>query len=233
MKKIFFITVLLAVFGLPAAYAQTDSNWESKVYNVGDFTTIRLEGGFRVFLIQGDKCEVKVKSPDNDVFSNLKVQNTGGDLFIKVNQSIFDYSRVALYITFEQLQQLEIDGGVNLKTNGFLDVNDFFADIQGGANIELNMKAKMVKILGEGGFLFEIKGVTDILDVAISGAGHVSAGDMKAKDVKFRVQGFGTGTVDATNSLDARIEGVGMIKYKGAPKVNQYIDGLGSVKPLN
>jgi len=76
-----------------------------------------------------------------------------------------------------------------------------------------------------------LKGVADAFDVKISGAGHVSAGDLKANDVIFRVQGFGTGNVFAVNSLDAKIEGVGMLRYKGKPHVTQYIDGLGSVKP--
>lgn len=233
MKKLFFISAILFVVTLNSIYAQNDNSWESKVYNVGEFSAIRLEGGFRVFLVQGETCQVKVKSPDNDVFSNIRINNNNSELLIKINQSIFDYSRVSLYITFRDLQKLEIDGGVNLKTNGFLDLDDFYAEIEGGANIELNMKAKSIKIVGEGGFLFEIKGVTDLLDVAISGAGHVSAGEMKSKDVKFSIRGFGTGNVNVINTLDAQIQGVGMLKYKGNPKVNQYIDGLGSVKPLD
>ena len=233
MKKIFSVAAILILFAIQAADAQNDINWESKIYNVGEFNSIRLEGGFRVFLFQGETNEVKIKSPDNDVYSNIRVTNENKELLIKINQTIFDYSRVNLYITFRDLQKLEIDGGVNLKTNGYLDLTDFYADIEGGANVELRMKAKSVIIHGEGGFLFDIKGVTDLLDVSISGAGHVSAGNMKSKDVKFRIQGFGTGNVDAINTLDARIEGAGILKYKGNPKVNQYIDGLGSVKPLN
>ena len=64
----------------------------------------------------------------------------------------------------------------------------------------------------------------------ISGAGHVDADDLKAQNVDFKVEGFGTGTVYAVNKLNASIEGVGKVRYKGNPKVTQYIDGLGSVK---
>ncbi len=233
MKRIFVFTALLFVFGISVASAQNDLNWESKVYNLGDYKTIRLEGGFRVYLIQGDHYEVKVKSPDIDVFDKINIRNSGQRLSVKVNQSIFDYSRVNLYFTFKDLRELEIEGGVSLKTNGYLDLTDFSTRIKGGANIDLNMKAQTVKIVGEGGFLFEIKGVTDLLDVSISGAGHVSASEMKSDDVNFAIYGFGTGSVHPIKTLDAHIEGVGMIKYKGSPRVTQTIDGLGSVKPLN
>lgn len=233
MSRLFIFTALLFVFGVSLVGAQNDLNWESKVYNLGDYNAIRLEGGFRVYLIQGDHFEVKVKSPDKDVFDKINIRNSAQQLSIKVNQSIFDYSRVNLYFTFKNLRELDIEGGVNLKTNGYLDLVDFYTRIKGGANVELNMKAQTVKIVGEGGFLFEIKGVTDLLDVAISGAGHVSASEMKSNDVKFAIYGFGTGSVHPIKTLNAHVEGVGMIKYKGSPQIQQSIDGLGSVKPLN
>ncbi len=233
MSRLFIFTALLFVFGVSLVGAQNDLNWESKVYNLGDYNAIRLEGGFRVYLIQGDHFEVKVKLPDKDVFDKINIRNSAQQLSIKVNQSIFDYSRVNLYFTFKNLRELDIEGGVNLKTNGYLDLVDFYTRIKGGANVELNMKAQTVKIVGEGGFLFEIKGVTDLLDVAISGAGHVSASEMKSNDVKFAIYGFGTGSVHPIKTLNAHVEGVGMIKYKGSPQIQQSIDGLGSVKPLN
>jgi hypothetical protein len=233
MKKIFVLATLLIISAFWVVSAQNDRDWQSKVYNLGEYSTVRLEGGFRVYLIQGDHYEVKVKTPDSDVFDKLRITNSGGKLSVKVNQSIFDYTRVNLYFTFKELSELEIEGGVNLKTNGYLDLKDFSTSVKGGATIELNMKAQKVKFIGEGGFILEIKGVSDFLDLSISGAGHISAAEMKSKDVKFAIYGFGTGSVNPIQSLDATIEGVGMIKYKGTPKVNQNIDGLGSVKPLD
>jgi hypothetical protein len=76
-----------------------------------------------------------------------------------------------------------------------------------------------------------LKGVAEKLEVTIKGAGHVSANELKTKDVSFVVAGFGTGSVYATKTLYAKIEGVGKLRYKGDPKIDQYIDGLGSVKP--
>ncbi|KAF0234969.1 MAG: hypothetical protein FD181_3597 [Prolixibacteraceae bacterium] len=231
MSKIFiafFVTVIFSV----SVLAQEEQNWPSKSYEIGSFTRIKLAGGFKVYLIQGDACIVTVKSTNSDVFDNIKITNYQNEVSIQMDASLFQYRRVSLYITFKTLEKLYIEGGVNLKTNGFLDLNDFDVHIEGGANVDLNMKAENVKVYGEGGFLFELKGVAEKLDVTVKGAGHVSASELKTKDVSFVVAGFGTGSVYATKSLYAKIEGVGKLRYKGNPQINQNIDGLGSVKPF-
>lgn len=231
MKSKIFILMLLAVTISVSVFAQEEQNWPSKNYEIGDFSRIKLDGGFKVYLIQGDECMLTVKSSNSDVFDNIKITNYQKEVSIQMDASVFQYRRVSLYITFKSLEKLYIEGGVNLKTNGYLDLNDFDVHIEGGANVDLNMKAENVKVYGEGGFLFELKGVAETLDVTIKGAGHVSASELKTKDVRFVVAGFGTGNVYATKTLYAKLEGVGKLRYKGNPKVDQYIDGLGSVKP--
>jgi len=220
----------LLVFSV-SVFAQEEKDWASKTYTVGDFSEIMLDGAFKVNLIQGDDCSVVVKATNEDVFDNIKIRRNGNEVLIHMDASLFELRRVSLYITFKTLEKLKIEGGVNLKTNGYLDLENLSVQIEGGANVDLDMKAQNVEVYGEGGFLFELKGVADKLDVTIKGAGHVSASELKTKDVSFVVAGFGTGSVYATNTLNAKIEGVGKLRYKGDPKVTQYIDGLGSVKP--
>ncbi|MBK6285908.1 MAG: DUF2807 domain-containing protein [Draconibacterium sp.] len=170
------------------------------------------------------------KTTNEDLFDDIKIKRNQNEVDIKLDQSLLSYSRVSLYITFKTLENLRIEGGVNMKTNGYLDLNNLTVNIEGGANVDLYLKADKVKIYGEGGFLFELNGVTNALDITIKGAGHVDADELKTKDVSFTTAGFGTGTVYATESINAKIEGVGKLSYKGNPKVTQYIDGLGSVK---
>lgn len=215
-----------------AVFAQDEDGWESRKFEVGDFSEISIEGAFKVYLVQGDQCAVSVKTTNEDIFDDIKIKRIDNEVDIKLDQSLFSYSRVSLYISFKTLEKLRIEGGVNMKTNGFLDLNNFAVNIEGGANIDLYLKADKVKIYGEGGFLFELKGVANELDITINGAGHVDAAELKTKDVSFTTAGFGTGSVYATNKLNAKIEGVGKLSYKGDPKVTQYIDGLGSVKPF-
>ncbi len=212
--------------------AQEEDGWSSKNFEVGEFSEISLEGAFKVYLVQGDHCSVTVKSTNDDIFDDIKIRKTMDEVEIKMDQSFFSFSRISLYITFKTLEKLRIEGGVSMKTNGYLDLNNFLVNIEGGASVDLYLKANSVKIYGEGGFLFELKGVANSLDITINGAGNVDAAELKTKDASFTTAGFGTGSVYATENLNAKIEGVGKLRYKGDPKVTQYIDGLGSVKPF-
>lgn len=229
MNRTVIITLLFSVFAI-TSFAQEDSDWESKTYKMGDFSRIYLEGSYKVYLIQDKTCGLTIKSTDEDAFDDLIVRNEDDELRIKLDREWYKYDRINLYITFNDLQKLKIEGGANVKTRGYLDLDDIFVHVEGGAKIELDMKARDVRIVGEGGVLFELDGVAENLDVEISGAGHVDADDLKTKDVKFKIEGFGTGSVYAVKTLDANIQGVGKVRYKGDPKVTQYIDGLGSVK---
>ena len=230
MKKttLLFLSLLMISF---FTFAQNDEGWESENYQIGDFTKIKLEGGFRVFLIQGEENSITVKATDSDVFDYIEVKNFQSRLEVEVDRRPFDFERVNLYITFRTLEELKIEGGIRLKTRGYLDLQDLFVKVEGGAKIELDIKAEDVQVIGEGGLLFELKGVAESLDVKVSGAAHVDAEELKTKDVRFRVEGVGTGSVYATNSLNAKIKGVGKVKYRGNPEVTRNIEGVGSVSP--
>jgi hypothetical protein len=180
-------------------------------------------------LIQGNENSVTVKASDNDVFDYIQIKNYGDELNVDLEPDHFDFDRIILYITFKDLEKLKIEGGVKLKTRGYLDLDDFDLYVAGGAKIELDVKAENIEIIGEGGVIFELDGVAKSLDVKVSGAGHIDADDLKTRDVSFKIEGVGTGSVYATETLFAKIEGVGRVKYYGNPKVTKSIEGLGSV----
>lgn len=210
--------------------AQNDQDWASKTYDIEDFTQLVLEGGYKVYLSQGNDCSLTVRAKDSGVFDVLKVRHDGKKMRLNIEREKFDFDRINLYITFMKLEKVNIEGGVSLKTRGYLDLNDFILQVEGGAKIDLDIKADNMEILGNGGVLFNLNGVARSLKVKLTGAGHLDADDLKTEDVVIYIEGLGTGSVYATKTLDARIHGVGKVTYKGEPNVTQYIDGLGSVK---
>lgn len=224
---VLFISIAGLLQAKPASTFQ--SNWESKIYEIGDFSELLLEGAFKVYLIQGDETSLKVEASDPAAFDYLNVTNRNGCLHLHVDREPFDFSRVSLFITFKTLERLEIEGGVKLKTRGYLNLNDLYVSLEGGAKIELQAKARDIAIESEGGVMFELDGIARSLDVEVSGAGHIDAGELKCKEVSFKIEGVGTGRVFATEKLYAQINGVGKIRYLGDPEVTENIDGLGSV----
>lgn len=229
MIKIFRFSVLLFIFLSFNAIAQHDKDWNSKTYPLGEFKELYLEGGYHVFLIQGEENSLMVKASDDDVFKYIDVKNNEQSLSLKITRNNFNLDRISLYLTFKDIEKIHIEGGVTLKTEGYLDLQNLDMLVQGGAKIDLQLKAKDVRIVGEGGLFFKLDGVSENLDVRVSGAAHVDASEFKTKTVSFKVEGVGTGSVYATETLNARIFGVGKIKYKGNPEVSRHIEGVGTI----
>jgi hypothetical protein len=214
--KTLFLFSLSILFALNLT-AQNDDHWDSRRYDIDNFSAIYLEGSYKVFLSQGNQSTLTVKTPDNDVLDELDIENRGDELRVVVDRNFINYERIHLYVTFKKLNEIKVQGGLNLNTDGYLDLNDLYVHVEGGAKIDLEVKADDIELVGEGGVLVQLSGVAESLDVKLSGA-------------RFEIEGVGTGSVHAVETLHAKIEGVGKVRYKGNPKVTRDIEGLGSVK---
>jgi hypothetical protein len=119
---------------------------------------------------------------------------------------------------------------MKLVTDGFVEVDDFKVLVEGGARVNMKIKARSIGVVSNGSAIFDLSGITGTLSVKVAGAGHVNARELTAKEVTFRVEGVGFGSVYATDLLDVKIEGVGKVTYKGSPTVRRIIEGLGKVE---
>ena len=228
MKTAFLFTLsILFAFNLSA---QNDDDWDSRRYDIDNFSGIYLEGSYKVFLSQGNESSLVVKTPDDDILDELDVDNWGDELRVVVDRNFINYERIHLYINFKNLDEINVQGGLNLNTDGYLDLDDLYVHVEGGAKIDLEVKAEDIELVGEGGVLVQLRGVAESLEVKLSGAGHVDGEDLRVNDARFEIEGVGTGSVHAEETLYAKIEGVGKVRYTGNPKVTRDIEGLGSVK---
>lgn len=220
------ISKLFADPVMPIVQSWDDS--DTKTYSVQPFHKIYLEGAFKVILEQGNECGLRIKT-DEDNFQYIDVQSDSKSLSLKIKKKHFDLDELILYITFKDLDELVMEGGISLDTKGYVELKDFYLHVEGGANIEMNLKANKFKVVGEGGVKFEFDGIVNELDASISGAGFINAIDLKAKRCDIKIEGVGTGSVNVTETLNVTINGVGKIRYKGDPQVYKKIEGVGSV----
>lgn len=228
MKTVLALFLALTLVS-PALFAQDDDDWASREYSIDDFSELFLYGGYKVFLTQGKKPALTIKTSDSDVLDNLNVKNWGDELRLVMEEDFITYKRIRVYLTFTNLESIKAEGGLKLETAGFLDLEDFYLSVEGGAKVDMQMKADDVEVAGEGGVLVDLEGVANSLEVRLSGAGHVDADELKCEDVHIEIEGVGTASVNATDKLFAKIDGVGKVSYTGNPKVTEDINGLGSV----
>jgi hypothetical protein len=227
------IIFLFLLFVTPSCFSSASPEWDddsARTYDITNFERIVLEGGYKVILVQSDQPGLRILA-DEKLHESIKVDSDGHTLSVTLRERHLDFRGVILFIEFVDLAELRVEGGVKLETRGYVDLKDFYLHVEGGAKIEMEMKVNHLKVVGEGGVSFDFRGVAQTMDARISGAGHLDADDLKTNDVTIEIEGVGGGSVYATDFLQAKIEGVGKIRYKGNPKVDKTIEGIGFVSP--
>ncbi|MBN1820284.1 MAG: DUF2807 domain-containing protein [Prolixibacteraceae bacterium] len=222
----FLIGFLLAQF---SCNASAQDYKYSRDYSIENFDRIHLEGGYKVLLIQGERPALTIETSDEDAFDYYNIDSDFSELSVTMKDRHFHFEKLTLYITFTELEEISIEGGVKLETRGYVNLDDLYLSVEGGGKIDMNMKAHDIKVVCEGGMLLEFEGIANSFNAHVSGAAHVDAGNLEAKEVTVRIEGVGTCGVFATDELWANIEGVGKIKYHGDPRVHKSVEGIGTV----
>ena len=78
--------------------------------------------------------------------------------------------------------------------------------------------------------LFRSTGKVQTFVLKAEGVGAVNARELDAQHVDVSLQGVGSAQVRATESLRAKLEGIGSLTYYGNPKrVSKQVEGIGRV----
>ena len=90
---------------------------------------------------------------------------------------------------------------------------------------------RYVKLRGAGDIKI-YNGAISKLEMILSGAGDIDARSYQVEDCEVKLSGVGTIKTWVTDTLDGKISGVGDILYKGYPRVNVSVSGVGKVQEL-
>lgn len=199
-----------------------------KDFDLENFNRILFEGAYSIELTQGTETSFSM-STTNELFDKVDVWVSNDVLNVKSNIKNIGSDEIKIYITFQQLSDIDIRGGAFMKTNGFVELQDFNINIEGGASVKMQMNALKVKAKAAGAVNIEFEGVTDEFDAISEGAGNIDADEFKARIVQCRVSGVGNASVYATEELNAKVEGLGKISYRGNPTLYKKVDGIGVI----
>lgn len=191
--------------GIPGSGAK-----EKEKRNIGEFTKLSAAGAFNIEVKVGTEASLEIQADDN-LLELIRTEVSNYTLRIDTKRDINPRGEIRIWITVKELEEVSSAGANNIDVYN-ISSDRFFVDMSGAGNVNL-------------------EGNTGKLDVELSGAANIEAGDLKAEDVEVSVSGACNATVYASERLDASVSGVGNVSYYGNPeKVNSSVSGVGSIK---
>lgn len=176
------------------------------------FKSITTQGAYKLVVTAGQTQSVVV-SGEQDLMAKLSTKVVGDDLVISMPDEKRSgwKDKLTIVIGVAQLNKFQMEG-VGDTTLNKLAGEEFILRYQGVGTLTANGKVQRFVLKAEG-------------------VGSVDARELDAKTVEASLEGIGSAKVRATESLNAKVEGIGSLSYYGRPaRVIKSAEGIGSVR---
>lgn len=160
----------------------------------------------------------------------VKIDHEAGNITIRGNERL-QFAGDDLEITLGvPVKSLTITGGAELDAR-LPDVRAFTLRVDGALDGDIlfgALDSLDVRINGAGSL--ELDGSCADAAITVNGAGSIEADDLICTDADVTINGAGSCEIHVTGTLDAEVNGVGAIRYRGNPdQVNKSGGGVVAV----
>ncbi len=203
---------------------------------VRGFDRVSLTGAGDVIVTQGESEALTVETDDN-LMPYLKTEVKNGTLILGFTEearrvNIRPSKGIKFHLQVKELSGLELLGAGDLKAAS-LDSDRLEILLAGAGDVDIAaLRAEVLVVHLNGAGNVVLAGQVTEQDIALNGAGDYRAGELESQVVNVRLNGAGNATVWASGTLDARIPGVGQVRYYGDPQVTKGVSLTGRLVRL-
>ncbi len=230
-----FILLLLASSGLMGSClditgVKGDGNVVKEDRDVSGFTSLEVSGAFHVYLYQG-KSEALTIEADKNLMQYIKTEVKGDRLEIYTDENINKATKLNIYLTFEELEMIDISGAVSVTSEEMLQFDELDIDGSGASEINLKINAASLNADFSGASEINLYGKAQTATFDLSGASEIDALEFEISHCELEVSGASDARIHVTGNLEVEVSGAASVRYKGKPHVQSDISGAGSLKP--
>lgn len=197
--------------------------------NVSDFNGIDISNAFEVILKQGSSESLTIEADDN-LLELIVTEVRGGVLKIYSEKNIRHPKSLKIFLTFKEIDYIDISGAVELTSDGKLIFDEIEIDGSGASEIDLELEAEKLEIDFSGASEIDLKGKVTDVEISVSGASEISAYDLETDFMDIDISGAAEARVFANKELNVEASGAASVRYKGNPNIYTNVSGAGSVK---
>ncbi len=197
---------------------------------LNSFSALDVGGAFKVFLTQGDK-EFVIVEADENLLDVISTEVRGNTLVIKTTKDIRDSEVLNIYLTFKELDEMEISGACRLVGENKMKFGNLDLECSGASDVELKLAAQKLSFDFSGACKVELYGSAESVDLDLSGASHFDGYDLEADIYNVDVSGASHAKIFVNSELSADVSGAASLKYKGEPTIKHHdVSGAASMK---
>lgn len=203
----------------------------TKTFDVENFSAIKINGPYVVAYKKGQKASVTAEMQEKHL-ECTEISASSNILHVEYTKTFSStgFSNFPkLYITAPNIEEAHFEGAVKTTDWDTVNSNDFSLHAEGAVNINMHLVVVNLKIKAEGAAKFELSGNASDADITLEGAVTMDAKNLLTKRSKLYLAGAGNAKIGCSEHLDARLEGVGFIKYYGSPVVDKVVEGIGRI----
>lgn len=230
MKKIILLTALFALhLGLAAQI--NDANAEVRA--ASGYHGINVSSAFNVYLSQGNEEAVAVSAASTKDRDMITVEVKDGILYIGLSK-VWKWSngnkKLRAYISFKQLNKLNISGACDVFINGTIKSDVLRVEQSGASDLKGRLDVAKLTVQLSGASDMTITGTATRLNVEASGASDFKGYDLVTESCEAKASGASDIRVTVNKELSAEASGASDVKYRGDCTIREVkSSGAGSV----
>jgi hypothetical protein len=237
--KILLAVILLTAgsytFAKPYAAAKTNST-EIVDRHLSGFNAVNVAGPYDVYIKQGATESVKVEAPA-DMINRILTEVNGGVLKIYSRHNNWNWGfswghhrKIVVYVVAKDLNSINISGSGDVSFKDGITANSLKLKITGSGDMTGRVEAKTLESSITGSGDMRLSGHAENSTISVIGSGDFTARNLITVNSSVRVSGSGDAYVNASQRVDAAVNGSGDVHYSGTAKnINSKKSGSGDI----
>src|SRR5258705_888054 len=221
MKKLSLL--LMSLVMAAGLYAQQVNDPNAEVREAKNFHGIHLSSAFDVYITQSNEEAVAVSAAETKYRENIKVEVKNGILYVGYDTKGLKWIRgnkkLKAYISFKQIDKLDISGACDVFINGILNADGLTINQSGASDLKGKIEVKKLTVDLSGASDITMSGNAPRLDVEASGASNFRGYDLVTDVCNVSASGASDIKITVNKELSAHASGASDVRYKGNGKI--------------
>jgi hypothetical protein len=217
MKKLSFLLLFFSIYLATMSQIVNDPNAE--VREAKNFHSISLSSAFDVYLSQSNEEAVAVSAADIKDRDRIKVEVKDGILHISYYSKGMSWGtgnkKMIAYISFKQIDKLDISGACDVFITGSLKANDLSIKQSGASDLKVKLDVNKLTVDLSGASDIIVSGTATQLSVEASGASDFKGYELITETCDARASGASDIKITVNKELSAQASGASDVRYKG------------------